>query len=122
MSAKILKLSAAFVFIALLIASPVLAAEETDYRPSEWKKEKLYIDRVFGKLNFGVWNFFLGWTELATEPYESFMTDENILLGIGKGILFGFADTAGGFLNAVTFPVTVLSIPLPEGGIEHHEF
>jgi len=112
-----------FILLIVLLASPfVQAAETIAYRPAEWKKEELYIDRAFGKLNFGFWNFLLGWTELATEPYEATMTDGNILLGIGKGILFGAADTGGGFLNMVTFPITALSIPLPEGGIEQHEF
>ena len=112
-----------FILLMVLLTSPLAqAAEASTYNPIEWKKEKLYIDRAFGKLNFGIWNFLFGWTELATEPYESILTDENLLIGIGKGVLFGAADTAGGFLNFVTFPITALSIPLPEGGIEHHEF
>ena len=117
-----LKIIISVFFIALLICSPIQAAEKITYQPSEWKKEPLYIDRAFGKLNFSFWNFLFGFTKFATKPYEAYMTDENVLLGIGKGILFGVADTAGGLLNGVTFPITALSIPLPEGGIETHEF
>lgn len=122
MSAKLFKLSVIIACILLLTSSSAQAADAGTYRPSEWRSEKEYIDRAFGKFNFGIWNFFFGWTELATEPYESLMTDENFLWGIGKGVFNGLADTVGGAANIVTFPITALYIPLPEGGIEQHEF
>lgn len=99
---------------------PVLEGET--YDPSQWQKERLYIDRAFGKLTYGAWNFFLGWMELGREPYEAAVLGDNLLLGVAKGIAYSIADMGGGALNVLTFPITTLNTPLPEGGIEHREF
>lgn len=112
-----------------LIASP--SAFAIGYRPlekeleidsSRWHKEPLYIDRAFGKLTYGFWNFFLGWTELLREPYEAAVLGKNIPLGIVKGVAFAVTDTAVGFIHFLTFPITALDIPMPQGGVEAREF
>jgi hypothetical protein len=114
--------------LAILNASPVWAVgyrvpgPEQTYRPQEWDQEKLYIDRAFGKLTFGAWNFMLGWMQLFRKPYEAMSLDDSLLIGTAKGIAYAVIDTAGGALNLITFPITALKIPLPEGGVEAREF
>ncbi len=92
------------------------------YDPSKWQKEPEYIDRAFGKFTYGVWNFMMGWMQLARKPYEASVLGDNLFVGIGKGIAYSIADMAGGAANALTFPITALKIPIPEGGIEAREF
>ena len=118
----------AFLLFSLFLVQDAFAIEyrpvekEATYNPSQWKKESHYIDRAFGKLTYGTWNFMLGWMELAREPYEASVLGDNLLLGFAKGIAYSVADMGGGLLNTLTFPVTVLTIPLPEGGVESREF
>lgn len=92
------------------------------YNSADWDKEPEYINRAFGKLAFGFWNFLLGWTKIAREPYEAAVLDDNVLIGAARGLAWGVLDTAGGFLNMITFPITALKIPLPEGGVDSREF
>ena len=102
-----------------------MSAEEittSNIDPRKWHDEKLWIDRAWGKAMFGSWNFFLGWTVLMKEPYETATLGDNFFVGLGRGVVYGVADTAGGLLNVVTFPLTFLQIPLPEGGVESREF
>jgi len=96
--------------------------EGQHYDPSLWRQEEVYIDRAFGKLIYGAWNFFLGPFELVREPYEAYAVGDSLLVGLGRGILFAAGDTIGGLLNAFTFPFTTLVIPLPEGGVDAREF
>jgi hypothetical protein len=85
----------------------------SDYTPSPWTQEVGYGRRALGKLGFGVKNTLLGWTELFTEPMEA----ENKLAGIGYGLVDGVGNTVGGLVQTITFPITGLDVPLPEGGI-----
>ncbi len=120
------------ILIACLTATPVFSIDPLDVTddeqkkvvidPANWKKEKLYIDRAFGKLNYSTWNFFFGWTEILTEPYEAVEINDNVIKGVAKGVFNAVFDTAGGFINMFTFPLTFLNFPLPEGGIESREF
>ncbi|PIQ85559.1 MAG: hypothetical protein COV74_08700 [Candidatus Omnitrophica bacterium CG11_big_fil_rev_8_21_14_0_20_45_26] len=110
------------------LAKPALAIEFREVAPQAhydsglWYQEELYIDRMFGKLLFGAWNFFLGPFELIKEPYESALVGDNLIIGLGRGLYYAVANTLGGFANAVTFPITPLRIPLPEGGVDHNRF
>ena len=105
---------------AMVIKKP--ATDKPYYIPNRWDQEPLYSDRAFGKFTYGCWNFMMGWMAVLKEPYESYTLHDNVILGIGRGIVYGVADMAGGALNAVTFPVTTLKIPLPEGGVDAREF
>jgi len=43
---------------------------------------------------------------------------ENVVVGIGKGVWNAVGQTALGAAHAVTFPITALDLPLPEGGTD----
>ena len=119
------KIIAILVVLAFAVQTPCFAlavkkvsTDTVRYVPSEWDKEPLYIDRAFGKMTYGFWNFFIGPFELVKEPYESAVLGDNVVVGLGRGILYGVLDVAGGFINFFTFPVTALKIPLPNGGVD----
>ena len=89
-----------------------------DYTASPWTHEMGYSNRAMSKLGFGVKNVLLGWTELFTEPKEASQNGDNVLMGIGKGLKNGLEQELGGVVHVVTFPITNLDAPLPEGGTQ----
>ncbi len=88
-----------------------------EYTASPWTNEMGYANRLKGKLVFGAKNLLLGWTELFTEPMEANQQGGNVLTGIGMGLKNTLFDTLGGVVHLVTFPVTSLDAPLPQGGV-----
>jgi len=88
----------------------------SDYTPSPWTKEVGYGNRAGSKLLFGVKNLLLGWTEIFTEPKEALDSGENFFVGLGKGLKNGVEQELGGVVHIVSFPITNLDAPLPEGG------
>lgn len=109
------KLMLALLAVALL-AAPTMAFAECNCKASPWTAKTTYKDKALGKLDFGFRNFFGGWTEIFTEPYEANKAKTNIFEGVGKGLWYGIADEIGGVLHIATFPITQLDVPLPEGG------
>ncbi len=118
-------------FAALLIAPPsAQAIIHTDgdaaitlsvtevYTSSSWTHETTYAQRAFHKLGFGLKNLFLGWTDLFTEPFAASKADENVIAATFVGIKDALENTLGGAVHLVTFPITGLDAPLPEGGTE----
>lgn len=89
-----------------------------DYTASPWTHEMGYWNRVGHKLGFGVKNLLLGWTELFTEPKEASEAHGSVLKGIGVGLKDTLWDELGGVVHIVTFPVTAVDAPLPEGGVQ----
>ena len=89
-----------------------------DYTPSSWTSETGYTNRAVGKLGYGVKNLLLGWTELFTEPKEAIDGGGNFFVGLGTGLKNGVFQTLGGAVHIVTFPITNLDVPLPEGGTQ----
>lgn len=89
-----------------------------DYTPSPWTSEVGWSNRAIGKLGFGVKNLLLGWTDLFVEPREASQAGGNVLQGIGVGVKDAVENTLGGAVHLVTFPVTCLDAPLPEGGTQ----
>lgn len=89
-----------------------------DYTPSPWTSEAGYSNRAIGKLGFGVKNLLLGWTDLFVEPREASDAGEGLLKGIGAGLKDGVENTLGGVVHVVTFPITGIDAPLPEGGTQ----
>lgn len=87
-----------------------------DYTPSPWTSEVGWANRAKGKLAFGVKNTLLGWTELFMEPKKAIDSGDNFFVGLGMGLKNGVEDTLGGIVHLVTFPLTELDAPLPEGG------
>ena len=87
-----------------------------DYTASPWTKQAGYANRAGGKLVFGAKNLLLGWTEIFTETKASLDKGDNFFVGLGKGLKNGLEDELGGVVHLVTFPLTCLDAPLPEGG------
>ena len=88
---------------------------------SPWTEGKTYKDKVIGKLDFGFKNALGGWTAIFSETAKA---DSNCkckvmrtLKGFGRGVAYAVADTFGGILHIVTFPLTQLDVPLPNNGI-----
>lgn len=88
---------------------------------SPWTRERGWANRASGKLLFGLKNVLLGWTEPFTRSYEAGKRNRRIVpgaLGFLEGVGYGVIDTIGGAQHVLTFPVTRLDIPLPEGGVK----
>ena len=88
---------------------------------SPWAAETTYKGKVIGKLDYGFKNTLGGWTEIFTETSEG---DPNCKCqiagaakGLGRGLVYGVADTVGGLLHLITFPFPQIDVPLPEGGV-----
>ena len=95
-----------------LLCAPVMASAA-----SEWASGATYSDQVGGKLKYGLVNTLLGWTSLFSTPYEATQAGDNLFVGLGQGLWNGVGQTIGGVLHLVTFPITQIDVPLPEGGV-----
>lgn len=89
-----------------------------DYTASPWTNEVGWSKRAVSKLGFGVKNLLLGWADLFTEPKEASEAGESVLKGIGVGLKDAIQNEVGGVVHIVTFPITGLDAPLPEGGTQ----
>ena len=89
-----------------------------DYTPSPWTSETGWSNRAVGKLGFGVKNLLLGWTDLFVEPKEALDAGGNVFVGIGVGVKDAIENTLGGAVHIITFPLTEVDAPLPEGGTQ----
>ena len=83
---------------------------------SPWAKETGWANQAREKLVYGLKNTLLGWTEILTEPYDTVQGGGNFFVGVGRGLWNAVGQTAGGALHLVTFPITQIDVPLPEGG------
>ena len=89
-----------------------------DYTPSPWTSEVGWSNRAISKLGFGIKNALLGWADLFTEPKEALDGGENFFVGLGRGLKDGIENEIGGLVHVVTFPITGVDVPLPEGGTQ----
>ena len=89
-----------------------------EYTPSPWTQETGWANRAGGKLVFGVKNLLLGWTDLFVEPKEAMDAGDNFFKGVGIGLKDGIENELGGVVHLITFPITNLDAPLPEGGTQ----
>jgi len=89
-----------------------------DYTPSPWTSEVGWSNRALGKLGFGLKNALLGWTDLVVEPQEAMNGGGNFFRGLGIGIKDAVENTLGGVVHVVTFLITGVDAPLPEGGTQ----
>ena len=102
-----------FVLGAALFLAPMAVSAA-----SPWADEVGYKDQICAKLKYGVTNTLLGWTSLFRTPAAEVEAGENIIVGIGKGVWNGVGQTVFGAVQAVTFPIPQIDIPLPEGGTD----
>lgn len=89
-----------------------------DYTASPWTQEVGWSNRALGKLGFGLKNALLGWTELFVEPQKAMQGGGNFFRGLGMGIKDAIENTLGGALHVLTFPITGVDVPLPDGGTQ----
>jgi hypothetical protein len=101
------------VFAVALVAAPMTASAA-----SEWASGATWGEQASGKLKYGLKNTLLGWTSLFREPMQASEAGENVFVGIGRGVWNAVGQTVGGAAHAVTFPLTMIDIPLPEGGTD----
>ncbi len=85
---------------------------------SPWTTEMGYSNRAIHKLGFGLKNLLLGWTDLFTEPKQALDAGNNFFVGVGYGIKDAIENELGGVVHVVTFPITNVDAPLPEGGVQ----
>ncbi len=100
--------------LARVFLSPALGFEK-----SPWTEKPTYNSEVAVKLRFGLKNTLLGWLDLFIEPVRAGRhcnEGENVVTGIGKGLMDAIYNTVGGVLQLATFPV-IADFPLPENGV-----
>ena len=104
----------------LLIFQCVIGASQClgYFEPSPWTTEKSYNRKMFEKLKFGFLNASTAFFEIFEEPYQAVKENRMFWAGLGQGIFHAVFDTVGGALHIVTFYLTPLDIPLPEGGVD----
>lgn len=96
-------------------ASAAYAYEAVEASP--WTTETTYQEKALGKLEFGLINGLLGWTEIISEPYQAHKAGGNAWQAIGTGTINAVLDTVGGALHIATTLIPV-DVPLPEGGTD----
>ena len=101
-------------FVVLAVA--LLAAPISASAASSWASGATWSDQATGKLKYGLTNTLLGWTSLFRTPSEEIKAGENFFLGVGHGVWNAVGQTVGGAVHLVTFPLTTIDIPLPQGG------
>lgn len=113
------KLSAVLMILLMVFAMAAPAFADA----SPWTMKNTNSEKMLGKLDFGVKNLLFGWTELISRPLHG-VQDNGIqggFEGLGNGLYYGIAETLGGALHVVTFPITNLDVPLPNGGFQGFE-
>ena len=105
------------VAVMLVIMAITVFGSGPAFAASPWTTEKTYIDKTAKKLEFGLKNALLGWTEIGTEAVEHQNDGKNAFQGIGVGLGEAIIYTVGGVLHVATFPIP-LDIPLPENGVQ----
>jgi hypothetical protein len=107
------RLTVCFLIIsALVVSTPCFAYFES----SSWTEETSYNRKMLKKFIFGDMNLSWGWLEIVATPYEAVKQDRMVWPWIAAGICNSVIDTVGGALHLVTFFITPLDIPLPQGG------
>lgn len=96
--------------VAVFGSGPVFAA-------SPWTTEPTWIEKSAKKLEFGLKNALLGWTEIGTEAVEYKNNGKNVFQGVAVGFWEAIVYTVGGALHVATFPIP-LDVPLPENGVQ----
>ena len=99
-------------------AAKVTLSLTKDYTSSPWTSEVGWSNRAIGKLGFGLKNLLLGWTDLIVEPRKAAQAGGNVLTGLGVGVKDAVENTLGGAVHVITFPLTEVDAPLPEGGTQ----
>lgn len=74
--------------------------------------------KIQDKMDYGMVNFFTGWTKIVTESAGK--TKKAFWKGLGRGLILFPIDTLGGALNLASSPVPGI-IRLPEDGVDRQK-
>jgi hypothetical protein len=105
--------------ISLLLLA-MLAMPAAGFAASPWAEETEYGDKISEKLQFGLKNTLLGWTDIFFEPIRASKkcdSCDSIWTGLGKGLTDAIVNEVGGAFHLLTFPLPV-DVPLPEDGVQ----
>lgn len=102
----------------LLLVVVILAACGSAFAASPWTEKTTYKEKALGKLDFGVKNLLAGWLEIFRQPIKYNKDGKSGAEGALVGIYYAIADTIGGALHLVTFPITQIDVPLPNNGVQ----
>ena len=107
--------------LSLLMIMFLFAAAGTARAASPWMETQgTWGDKAKAKADFGIKNIFAGWTEIFNETREDYAVAKSPvdgLKGLGRGTVYAIADTLGGALHVITFPLVSVDVPLPENGV-----
>ena len=101
----------------LVVVAAVVLLDAPVFAASPWTTEPTYIEKTAKKLEFGLKNALLGWTEIGSETVEYKNSGKNAFQGMAVGLGEAIVYTVGGVLHVATFPIP-LDIPLPENGVQ----
>ena len=107
--------------IVLLLLAAMFLSPAVVFAASPWTEETTYGDKVSEKLQFGLTNTLLGWTDLFFEPIRSSKKCEScdsLWTGLGKGITDSVVNEVGGAVHLLTFPLVFVDLPLPDDGVQ----
>ena len=99
------------------VVRTICAEPSTVWAASPWTEGKSYQEKMFGKLDFGLKNLVTGPFHLICCPLEGINKEGALggVKGLGAGVVNAVTHTVGGALHTLTFPITNLDVPLPEG-------
>ena len=105
--------------VTLFLLILILAGFASPYAfaASPWTEKGTWSQKAGAKLDFGIKNLFGGPFELIRQPWAAYKAKTNVGAALGHGIYYAIADTLGGALHIITFPIVELDIPLPENGV-----
>ena len=103
---------------AFLLVITIFFACGSAFAASPWTSGATYKDKVLGKLDFAVKNVLGGWTELINRPIKYHKDGKNVSEGVLMGVYYAIADTVGGALHLITFPIPAIDVPLPNDGVK----
>ena len=103
---------------ALLLMVAILLAATSAFAASPWTEKTTYKEKLLGKLDFGFKNFVGGWTDIVRQPIKYNKDGKSAAEGFFVGVYQAIANTAGGALHLVTFPITQVDVPLPNNGVQ----
>jgi len=105
------------IVVMLIVMAITVFGSGPAFAASPWTTEKTYIEKTAKKMEFGLKNLLLGWTEIGSEAVEYKKNGKNVFQGIAVGFGEAIVYTVGGALHVATFPIP-LDVPLPKNGVQ----
>lgn len=105
----LLMVLAALAFILAVVVSPVSAQVERQHADDRYR-ENTDLEKMAHKLGRGVTNLLFGWIEIPRQIAKGWRETEpftGTIVGLVKGVGWGFARTVAGAYEIITFPFPV---------------